>query len=300
MKIIEGYDVSKSYGHKKVLDGLSFSIEENTITGLIGKNGAGKTTLLKTIAGFIKQTSGVINVFSEKPFNSLTVSNNSIFVDDEMSFPPALQLGELLDVAESFYPNWDKKFAKKLFDYFSFDPTGYHNRLSKGKTSTFNSIIGLAARCPLTLFDEPTTGMDEGVRKDFYRALLKDYMAHPRTMIISSHHIDEIEDLLENVLLLKNGNVYFHLPMTELKEWAIGIEGEIGTIESLIENREVLFQKRIGSHSLYAVIKNDWSLQEQQDAYLSGVELSPIRSSDLFVYLTNEKKGGIDDVFVND
>ena len=170
----------------------------------------------------------------------------------------------------------------------------------KGKTSTFNSIIGLAARCPLTLFDEPTTGMDEGVRKDFYRALLKDYMAHPRTIIISSHHIDEIEDLLENVLLLKNGNVYFHLPMTELKEWAIGIEGEIGTIESLIENREVLFQKRIGSHSLYAVIKNDWSLQEQQDAYLSGVELSPIRSSDLFVYLTNEKKGGIDDVFVND
>jgi ABC-2 type transport system ATP-binding protein len=88
--------------------------------------------------------------------------------------------------------------------------------------------------------------------------------------------------------------------MTELKEWAIGIEGEIGTIESLIENREVLFQKRIGSHSLYAVIKNDWTLQEQQDAYLSGVELSPIRSSDLFVYLTNEKKGGIDDVFAND
>ena len=300
MKIIEGNDISKTYGHKTVLDGLSFSIEENTITGLIGKNGAGKTTLLKTIAGFIKQTSGVINVFSEKPFNSLTVSNNSIFVDDEMSFPPALQLGELLDVAESFYPNWDKQFAKKLFDYFSFDPTSYHNRLSKGKRSTFNSIIGLAARCPLTLFDEPTTGMDEGVRKDFYRALLKDYMAHPRTIIISSHHIDEIEDLLENVLLLKNGNVYFHLPMTELKEWAIGIEGEIGIIESLIENGEVLFQKRIGSHSLYAVIKNDWSLQEQQDAYLSGVELSPIRSSDLFVYLTNEKKGGIDDVFAND
>ena len=70
MKIIEGYDVSKSYGHKKVLDGLSFSIEENTITGLIGKNGAGKTTLLKTIAGFIKQTSGSYMFFLK---NHLTV-----------------------------------------------------------------------------------------------------------------------------------------------------------------------------------------------------------------------------------
>lgn len=179
MNIIECTNLTKRYSGKDVLQEMSFSIEENTITGLIGRNGAGKTTLLKIIAGFIKKTSGEVRVFDEKPFNSLKVSANSIFVDDGMSIPPALQLKEVLDAAASFYPNWNTALADKLFDYFSFEPWQYHNRLSKGKTSTFNAIIGLASRCPLTIFDEPTTGMDEAVRKDFYRALLKDYMARP-------------------------------------------------------------------------------------------------------------------------
>ena len=152
MKVIEcnGFD-KNILEEKSVLNRLTFSIEENTITGLIGRNGAGKTTLLKIMAGFIKETSGEINVFSEKPFNNLNVSANSIFVDDQMSFPPAIPLGELLEVAASFYPNWDEKLAKGLFDYFSFDPKNYHNRLSKGKTSTFNMIIGLA--CPMSFND---------------------------------------------------------------------------------------------------------------------------------------------------
>ncbi|WP_338469455.1 ABC transporter ATP-binding protein [Niallia sp. XMNu-256] len=300
MTVIQCQDLIKTYGRKKILNKLSFSIKENSITGLIGRNGAGKTTLLKIISGYIKETSGHMSVFSEKPFNSLTVSINSIFVDDKMGFPPALQLREILDVAGSFYPHWDEVLAKKLFDYFSFDPTDYHSRLSKGKTSTFNMIIGIASRCPLTIFDEPTTGMDEAVRKDFYRVLLKDYMAHPRTIILSSHHIDEIEDILEDVLLLENGKTYFHLPVSELKEWGIGMKGHKKSVERLLKNREILYRKSIGNHSTYVVFQNDLTQEERQDAYLSGVELLPIRSSDLFIYLTNQGKGGIDDVFIND
>lgn len=300
MKIVECRNLTKRYSGKDVLKELSFSIEENTITGLIGRNGVGKTTLLKIIAGFIKETSGEIRVFNEKPFNSLNVSANSIFVDDGMSIPPALQLIEVLEAAGKFYPNWNAALAKALFTYFSFEPWQYHNRLSKGKTSTFNAILGLASRCPLTIFDEPTTGMDEAVRKDFYRALLKDYMAHPRTIVLSSHHIEEMEDILENILLLKRGKAYLHMPMTELLKFAIGVKGSTDSVEKLTENREVIHQRKIGTHSMYAVIKNDFSLEEQQEAYLAGLEFSPVHTSDLFIYLTNETKGGIDDVFNND
>ena len=148
MKVIECKDLTKTYLRRNVLNKLSFTIKENTITGLVGRNGAGKTTILKIISGLIKETSGEIKVFSERPFNNLNVSANSIFIDDQMSFPQALQLGEILEVAGSFYPNWDQDLAKRLFDYFSFDSKHYHQRLSKGKTSTFNMIIGLAARCP--------------------------------------------------------------------------------------------------------------------------------------------------------
>lgn len=299
MNVIECKDLEKLYFRKRVLNNLSFSIEENKITGLIGRNGAGKTTLLKIIAGYIKETNGDINVFSERPFNSLNVSVNSIFVDDHMSFPPALQLGEILEEAGRFYPNWNAKLAKRLFDYFRFDDKGYHNRLSKGKTSTFNMIIGLASRCPLTIFDEPTTGMDEAVRKDFYRALLKDYIAYPRTIIISSHHVNEIEDLLEDVLLIHDGKKLLHLPIGELKEWAIAIKGDSETVVKFIEGKEVLYKNEVGVNTMYVVVKQDSPGSLKEKAHLAGVEVVSVPSSDLFVYLTTDAKGGIDDVFKN-
>lgn len=295
--VVECKGLTKTYARKNVLNDLSFTIEENKITGLVGRNGAGKTTLLKIIAGFIKESAGEIKVFSERPFNSLNISVNSIFVDDNMSLPPALQLGELLEVGASFYPNWDRQLANRLFKYFSFDPKQYHNKLSKGKTSTFNMIFGLAARCPLTLFDEPTTGMDVAVRKDFYRALLKDYIAYPRTILLSSHHLDEIEDLLEDVLLIKEGKKHLHLPISDLKEWAIALKGPTEEVLDLIDGKEIIFESYMGINSLYAVVKNDLTESLLSKARIKGLEVSPVRSSDLCVYLTNEANGGIDDVF---
>lgn len=300
MNVIECKNVTKTYLRKNVLDHISFTIEENKITGLIGRNGVGKTTLLKTIAGFIKETSGQIKVLGERPFNSLNASVNTIFVDDQMSFPPALQLKELLETAQTFYPNWDMDLALRLFKYFQFDPKHYHNTLSKGRTSTFNMIVGLAARCPLTIFDEPTTGMDEAVRKDFYRALLKDYIKYPRTIIISSHHLNEIEDLLEDVLLLKDGKTKIHMSISDLKEWAIGLQGPSSAIRKWTEGREVVYENHIGKDSVYAVVKNTFTDTELAKASMAGVEVSSVRASDLCVYLTNETKGGIDDVFIDD
>lgn len=158
-------------------------------------------------------------------------------------------------------------------------------------------IVGLAARCPLTIFDEPTTGMDAAVRKDFYRALLKDYLAYPRTIIISSHHLEEMEDILEDVLLLKDGQVLLHLPIAELKEWAVGLTGKKSTIEEWTHNREILYQKYVGPDSAYVVVKDDFSEASKQEARRAGVDISPVSCSDLCVYLTARNRGGIDDVF---
>lgn len=211
--MIECVDLIKVYGRRKALNGMSFSIGENKITGLIGRNGAGKTTLLKIIAGYLKESSGEIKVFDEHPFNNLLVSANHIFIHDQISLPASLNLKEILETAKRFYANWDKELANRLFNYFSFIPTQNYSSLSKGKKSTFNMILGVSSRCSLTIFDEPTTGMDAAVRKDFYRVLLRDYIDYPRTIIVSSHHLEEIEDLLEDILLINEGKELLHMPV---------------------------------------------------------------------------------------
>lgn len=295
MKVVACENLIKTQGQLKTLNDVSFSIEENTITGLIGRNGAGKTTLLKILAGFWRGTSGDVKVFAESPFNNLLVSANAIYIDDQMDFSTALTIKEILDEAGRFYEKWDRDLAQHLFDYFSFHPKQIHQNLSKGKKSTFNMIIGLAFRCALTMFDEPTTGMDTAVRKDFYRALLKDYIAHPRTIIISSHHLEEVEDLLEDVLLLESGKKHLHLPMDVLKEYAVGLTGRTEIILQWTYHKEIIYQKNMDHDTTYVVVKNDYFPLEQ--AKRLGIKISPVPASDLCVYLTNKTKGGIDDVF---
>lgn len=297
MKVVECEGLVKKYGRSNALNNLSFQISENKITGLIGRNGAGKTTLLKIMAGFQKQTSGEIKVFNEQPYNSLFASANSILVDDQMAFPIALNLGEVLDAAAKFYPKWDAGLAKRLFDYFSFRNNQRHSELSKGMKSTFNMIVGLASRCSLTMFDEPTTGMDASVRKDFYRALLKDYIANPRTIIISSHHLEEMEDLLEDILLLKEGQKILHLTVSDLKEYAIGVQGNTSVLADWLEDKEVLYRKTIGMEKSYAVIKYNYTEKIKQDARKLDFDLTPVSSNDICIYLTNKERGGIDAVF---
>ena len=288
MKVVACENLIKTQGQLKTLNDVSFSIEENTITGLIGRNGAGKTTLLKILAGFWRGTSGDVKVFAESPFNNLLVSANAINIDDQMDFSTALTIKEILDEAGRFYEKWDRDLAQRLFDYFSFHPKQIHQNLSKGKKSTFNMIIGLASRCALTMFDEPTTGMDTAVRKDFYRALLKDYIAHPRTIIISSHHLEEVEDLLEDVLLLESGKKHLHLPMDVLKEYAVGLTGRTEIILQWTYHKEIIYQKNMDHDTTYVVVKNDYFPLEQ--AKRLGIKISPVPASDLCVYLTNKTK----------
>lgn len=273
------------------LDGITFQLKDQKITGLIGRNGAGKTTLLKILAGFIRESSGDIQVFSNNPFNNLRVSANSILVDDQMSFPDSLTLADILEVAPEFYKRWDKELANNLFKYFRLNPKQLHSRLSKGNKATFNMIFGLSTRCELTMFDEPTNGMDEAVRSDFYRALLKDYIAHPRSILISSHHLAEMVHLLEDILLIDKGKVVFHQSLEEVKEYAVALHGPTDLVEKLTVGKEIFHTKQLDSQRMYVVIRRE------EVPVVEGVTVHPVSASDVCMYVTSDGKGVIDDVF---
>ncbi|WP_238881673.1 ABC transporter ATP-binding protein [Clostridium sp. YIM B02551] len=297
MAIIECTNLTKDYRNTKALDNISFTIEENTITGLIGRNGAGKTTLLKIIAGFMKNTSGEISVLGSNPFNSLNVSSNLFFADDNIEYPASLNLSELLVEISKFYSNWDMSLAKGLFEYFRLNPKQYHSKLSKGQRSTFNVIVALSTHSPITIFDEPTTGMDASVRKDFYRALLKDYIRYPRTIILSSHLLSEIEDILENILLIKNGTKMLHSSVEEIKEMAICLRGDTDYIHELCRNKDIIYTEKLSGNLTSIVVKNEFTETDLQKAKIKGIEIFTVSADDLCVYLTNSSQGGIDDVF---
>ncbi|WP_096187238.1 ATP-binding cassette domain-containing protein [Evansella halocellulosilytica] len=297
MTVIACEKVSKAFHRQKALNDVSFKIRENTITGVIGRNGAGKTTLLEMIAGLKKPTSGSIEVLGQNPFNNLFVSANSIFIDDLMAFPDSMNVDEILTMAAMFYPNWDEKIARGLLNYFQINEKQRHKHLSKGKTSTFNAIIGIASRCPVTIFDEPTTGMDESVRRDFYRALLKDYLEMPRTVLISSHHVNEIEDLLENLLLIHNGKVHLHESMDEMKQYVIKVTGPVEAVREVTKGKLVLHEEGPTPNHQTAVIRVDGSKIDERDWRNKGLKVTYATPGEVCVYLTQHQRGGIDDVY---
>src|SRR5690625_3572283 len=293
--MIRLHRVSKQFRANNALNDIDLHIEEGKIVGLVGRNGAGKTTLLNLIAGFWKPTSGEIEVFGTNPFDSLRVSTISIFSDDNMAFPESITLAEIFEVCQLFYPNWNHELAERLFAYYELKKSAFYYQLSKGQKSTFNAIVGIAARVPLTIFDEPTNGMDRSVRQDFYRALLKDYMKYPRTMIISSHHIEEMEHILERLILIDKGKLLLHKPMDDVREYALSITGEETKLRNWLGDREVLFEEKTGISDLRAIVKNEANLINE--VARTDFVVSNIMAADLAVYLTKKEKGGIDRVF---
>ena len=289
--------LTKKYGKKVVLKDLNLTLTYPSITGLIGRNGSGKTTLLNLLVGYKNPTCGKIKVFGENPFDSLFVSANTIFVDDRMQIPNTLNLNDILIEMGRFYPNWDSQLATNLLNYFDLPPNSLHQNLSKGKKSVFNMIVGLSAYAFFTVFDEPMTGMDEAVRKDMYRALLKNYLEKPRIMIISSHHLQEVEYLLENLILLDEGNLMFEGDIEAFRSYAIGLTGKTAVLEPWAQTKTILHKEQVGIDDTYVVIKNDVS-QVELDLY--SEKQSRVETSDLLIYLTNKHRGVIDDVFKTD
>lgn len=298
MAVIECAQIQKKYKRKEAINSITFHLEEDKIIGLIGRNGSGKTTLLKLLAGIIKPTSGVLKVFDENPFNNLFVSANSIYIHDQMLFPGSFTLQDNLDTAANFYRHWDNDLANRLMGYFNLNTESYHADLSKGMKATFNFIFGLSTHCPLTLLDEPINGMDEVVRKDVYRALLKDYIANPRTIIISSHFLEEMEHLLEDILFIDDGKVLFHKPLEEMQSYALALQGPTAVIQKWTVGQDILDDLQVAPGYTKVILRavdctfDDRALQQED------ITISSVSASEVYKFMSDAKKDmRIDGIF---
>jgi ABC-2 type transport system ATP-binding protein len=242
-------DLTLRFAAHTALDGVSATIATDSITGLLGRNGAGKTTLMQLLTGHRVPTSGRVEVFGQDPYENEDVLRRTCFVKEGQRYPDHFRVRDAVECAARLYPDWDADLAASLLSDFELPRDRAVKKLSRGMVSAVGIVIGLSSRAPLTLFDEPYLGLDAVARQLFYDRLTADYAEHPRTVVLSTHLIEEIGDLLEDVLVIDRGAVVLAADADTLRASALTVSGAAEQVRRFTQGREVLNTERLG---LYA------------------------------------------------
>lgn len=286
--MIEIIDLNKSYGSVKVLRDINLQIEEGKIYGLLGRNGAGKTTLLNIMSNTLKRDSGKVLVYGEEVYENSNVLENIGIVKESGFGVEDIKVKKIFQAARILYKYWDEEYAKDLIKKFSINLKKNYNKLSRGNKTIVGLVVGLASRAPLTLFDEPSLGLDAAYRYKFYNLLLEDVEKNPRTVIISTHLIDEVTNLFEEVIILKDEKVYLKEGVDSLMEKAYFLNGRIEKIQPFIKDKRVISKEEFGSTSIIGVF-DSLSGEEKANLKENSIDISPIPLQKLFVLLTENE-----------
>lgn len=244
-------NLTKSYGRNDAVRNLEMTLSENTIYGLLGRNGAGKTTLLNMITGGIFPSYGHIEVAGTRLKKGETPQDLCYIREKNLFFSDAKVL-EILQLASVFHKNWEWSFAHELLKTFNLNPNKKIRQLSKGMESLVGNIIGLASRAPLTIYDEPVLGLDVLMREKFYRLLVEDYAEYPRTILISTHLIDEIAMVVEQVYIMDSGSILLRDEVENIRNKSHLLKGERESIERFTNGKQVIYQDVYGKGVLAA------------------------------------------------
>jgi ABC-2 type transport system ATP-binding protein len=216
--IVSARGLSKSFGRKQILHNLDFDIPAGRIYGLIGHNGAGKTTTLNAMLG-LTSYEGTIRVLGEDPFaRRAKLMENVAFISDVASLPRFLRVRELFALLTNIHPNFSPDKARQFLEGTDIRPEMKIRTLSKGMIAQLHLAVVMAIDAKLLVLDEPTLGLDITYRKRFYRRLLEDYMTEERTLIITTHQVDEIEFMLSDIMFIRDGEMILHMQMETVSE----------------------------------------------------------------------------------
>jgi ABC-2 type transport system ATP-binding protein len=206
--IVDVNELSRSFGNKIALDGVSFRATAGQVHGLVGANGAGKTTLLKHLLGLLRATAGSVRVFGLDPVRDpVGVLGRVGYLSEEHELPEWMRVGELMRYTQAYHPAWDEAYERELLETFALDPAKKIKDLSKGMRAQVGLIAAVAHRPELLILDEPSSGLDAVVRRDILDAIVRTVADDGRTVIFSSHLLDEVERMSDHVTLINQGRV---------------------------------------------------------------------------------------------
>ena len=217
--VIDVAGLTRRFGAKTALASVSLSLPRGAVYGLVGANGAGKTTLIKHILGLLRAESGSVRVFGLDPVaDPVAVLSRIGYLSEENDVPGWMRVAELIRYSRAFYPAWDDVYAEELRKTFALDPTARVQNLSKGQKARAGLLIALAYRPELLVLDEPSSGLDPIVRRDILGAVIRTIADEGRTVLFSSHLLEEVEQVADHVTMIHQGTIALSAPLDEIRE----------------------------------------------------------------------------------
>jgi ABC-2 type transport system ATP-binding protein len=217
--VINVSELTRRFGAKTALASVSLSMPRGAVYGLVGANGAGKTTLIKHVLGLLRAESGSVRVFGLDPVaDPVAVLSRIGYLSEENDLPGWMRVDELIRYSRAFYPAWDDAYAEELRRTFALDAAAKIKTLSKGQKARAGLLIALAYRPELLLLDEPSSGLDPIVRRDILGAVIRTIADEGRTVLFSSHLLDEMEEVADHVTMIDGGRIVLSAPLNTIKE----------------------------------------------------------------------------------
>jgi ABC-2 type transport system ATP-binding protein len=237
--VIDVSELTRRFGAKTALAAVSVSMPRGAVYGLVGANGAGKTTLIKHILGLLRAESGSVRVFGLDPVaDPVGVLSRIGYLSEENDLPGWMRVDELMRYSRAFYPAWDDAYAEALRRTFALDAAAKIKNLSKGQRARAGLLIALAYRPELLLLDEPSSGLDPIVRRDILGAVIRTIADEGRTVLFSSHLLDEVEAVADHVTMIDSGRIVLSAPLKAIKEQY--------RVEDRVPSLDEIFIARVG------------------------------------------------------
>jgi ABC-2 type transport system ATP-binding protein len=217
--VVRVSDLTRRFGSKVALNRLDLAIPRGTVFGLVGANGAGKTTLIRHVLGLLRAQAGMVRVFGEDPVaDPPGVLARIGYLSEENDLPSWMRVAELIRYTRAFYPHWDDTYAEELRQAFDLPVDVRVRHLSKGQRARMGLLLALAYRPELLVLDEPSSGLDPLVRRDILAAIIRTIADEGRTVLFSSHLLDEVERVSDHVAMINRGRVVFSADLDSVKE----------------------------------------------------------------------------------
>ena len=279
---IEIKNISKNFGSTQALSRVNITFEDNKVYGLLGRNGAGKTTLLNIITNRIFADEGEVLVDGIPSKENDQALQNIYLMSEKNYYPMNMKVKEIFDWTKNFYPDFDMEYAKKLADIFELNINKNVKSLSTGYNSIFKVIIALSVNTPYVLLDEPVLGLDANHRDVFYRLLIEKYSNSPSTIVISTHLIEEVSTVIEDVIIIKKGTIIKNESSEDLLSQGYTVSGKSSSVDSFIVDKNVIGIETVGG------LKSAFILGSiNKEKIPADLEVTKLDLQKLFVQLTN-------------